>query len=78
MVEILLMSAELATLGLLKITTFWNKGYDVTISVHDVVTIKMFKRDSNYIVDVVMRTKFGISSISMREVIVTSILTKKI
>ena len=31
------MSAKLATLGLLKIKVFPSKGYDVIISVHDVV-----------------------------------------
>ena len=73
MVTILMMSAKMATVGLLKVTVFWNKGYDVIISVHD-VTIQVLSRDSNYIVDVVMWTKFGNSSISMRKVIVTSIL----
>ena len=32
------MSAKMPTRGLLKITVFWNKGYDVTISVDDVPT----------------------------------------
>ena len=73
MVTILMMSAKMATLGLLKIKVFWNKGYDVIISVHD-VTNKILLRDSNYIVDVVMWPKFGNSSISMREVIIMSIL----
>ena len=36
MVKILMMSAKMATPGLLKIKVFWNKGYDVIISVHDV------------------------------------------
>ena len=36
MIAILMMSAKLATLGLPKIKVFWNKGYDVMISVHDV------------------------------------------
>ena len=35
MVVVLMMSARLATLGLLKIKVFWNKGYNVIISVHD-------------------------------------------
>ena len=30
-----IMSAKLATLGLLKIKLFWSKGYNVIISVHD-------------------------------------------
>ena len=67
------MSAKMATLGLLKIKLFWNKGYDVIISAHD-FTNKILSRDSNYVADVVMRRKFGNSSISMREVILTSIL----
>ena len=67
------MSAKMATLGLLKITVFWNKGYDVIISVDD-VTNKFISGDSNYIVDVFMWPKFGNSSISIREVITTSIL----
>ena len=31
MAPILMMSAKLATLGLLKIMVFWGKGYDVII-----------------------------------------------
>ena len=73
MVTILLMSAKMATLGLLKIRVFLNKGYDVIISVHD-ITNKFLLRDSNYIIDVVMWPKFGTCSISMRKVIITSIL----
>ena len=56
--EILIISAKLATLGLLKIKVFWKKGYHGKISVHD-VTNKILTSDSNYIVDVVMWTKFG-------------------
>ena len=37
MVAILIMSTKLATLGLLKIKVFWNKGYDVIVSIHNVV-----------------------------------------
>ena len=71
MVTVLRMSAEMATPGLPKIKVYWNKGYRVIISVYDV---KILLRDSNHIVDVVMWPQFGNSSISMREVIVTSIL----
>ena len=63
----------MANLGLLKIKMFWNKGYDFIISVHD-VNNKILSRDSNYIVDVVKWPKSGNSSMSMREVIITSIL----
>ena len=73
MVTILMMSAKMATPCLLKIKAFWKKGYDIIISVHD-VTNKILSRDPNYIVDVVMWPKFGNSSISVREVIITSIL----
>ena len=66
MVATLIMSAKLATLDLLKIKAFWNKGYDVIISVHDVTSIDLY-----YIADVVMGPNFGIF---MREVIITSIL----
>ena len=52
MVTILMMSPKMATLGLLKIKVFWNKGYGATIYVHD-VTNKLLSYDSNYIVDVV-------------------------
>ena len=68
-----MMSAKMATLAFLKIKLLWNKGYGVIIPVHD-VSNKILSRDSNYIVDVVMRPKFGNASISMREVITTSIL----
>ena len=64
---ILKVSANLATLGLLKIRLFRNEGYDVIISVHD-VNNKILSRDSNYIVDMVMWPKFDNSSNSMREV----------
>ena len=72
-VIILMMSAKIATPGFLKITLFWNKSYDVIISVDD-VTSKVLSRDSNYIRDAFMRPKFDNCSISMREVITTSIL----
>ena len=68
MITILMMSAKMATLSLFfKIKIFWNKGYDVIISVHD-VTSKILSRDSDYTVNVVMWPKFGNFSISMREV----------
>ena len=65
----ILMSAKLATLGLLKIKVFWNEGSDVITFVQD-VTNKVLSRDSNYIIDMVMLAKY---SISMREVIMTLI-----
>ena len=73
LVIILMMLAKMANSGLLKITVFWNKGYDVIIPVND-VTSKILSRDSNDIADVFMWPKFGNSSTSMKEVITTSIL----
>ena len=64
-----MMSAKMATPGLLKITIFWSKGYDVIVLVDD-VTNEISLRDSNYIVDLFMWPKFG----SMREVITMSVL----
>ena len=62
----------MATPALLKIKILWNKGYYV-ITVYE-VTNQILLHEWNYIMDVVMRTKFGNSSISMSEVIITSIL----
>ena len=70
MVTILMTSAKLATPDFLKIKIFQNKGYDVIIPAYN-VTNKILSRYSNYVVDIV---KFGNSSISMRKVIITSIL----
>ena len=66
------MPAKMATPGLLKVTLFWNKDYDVRIPVDD-ATNKTLSRDINYVVDGFMWPKFGNSSLSMREVITTSI-----
>ena len=68
-----MMSAKMATPGLLKIKVFWNKGYYVIYSVYD-VTNKILSYESNYIVDVVRSLKFGNSIICISEVIATSIL----
>ena len=38
----LMMPAKLATVGLLKIKVFWNKGYEVLISIYDVTNIFFF------------------------------------
>ena len=73
MVAISMISAKLATPGILKIEVFRNRNYDVTISVHD-TTKKLSSYDSNYIVNLIVWPKFGNSIISMREVIITSTL----
>ena len=59
LVIISMMSAKMATPGLLKIMVFWNKGYDVIISVND-ATNKILSRDLNCIADGLMWSKFGI------------------
>ena len=61
MVLFFMMSAKVATPGLLKIKFFWKKGYGVIISVYAHV-------------NVVMWPKFGNSSISVRKNIITLIL----
>ena len=68
-----MMSEKMATLGLLKIKLSWNNSYYLIIFNHD-VTNKVLSGESNYIVGLVMWPKFGNSSISMKEVIITSIL----
>ena len=73
MINILLMSARMAASDLLKIKVFWNKGYDVIASVHD-VTNKTLLRYSYSIVDAVMWPTFGNFIISLREVIIISTL----
>ena len=52
---------------------YWNKAYDFITFVYD-VTNKILWGESNYIVDLVMWPKFFNSNISMREVIIISIL----
>ena len=56
----------MATIDLLKIKVFWNKDHDVTNNI--------LSCDSNYIVYVIRWPKFGNSCISLREVIITSVL----
>ena len=62
----------MSTLGLLEIKLFWNKGYEVIISAHDVITnfitrLKLYCTCGHV-------TKVLYSSISVREVIITLIL----
>ena len=64
---ILMMSAKIATLGPLKTKLFWNKNYDIIVSVHDIIN-KILSRDLHYFVDVIMCPKSGSFTILMREV----------
>ena len=63
----MMMAAKLAVPGLHRITVFWKKGYDVINYAHDVIN-KVLSQILNYMVDVVLWAKFGISVISLREV----------
>ena len=72
MVTTLMISAKLASPVLFKLKIFQTKGKDVIIIDYD-VTNKILSRDSNYVVGVGMLPKFGICSISMRDVFITSI-----
>ena len=51
-----------------------NKHGGIFDGVSKIDCTKILSGDSNYIVEVIMWPKFGNSSISMREVIITSIL----
>ena len=73
MVAILMISAKLAALGILKTKVIWKKGYYVIVFVLD-VSYKILSRDSNCIVDLAMWPKIGNSSFSMEEALITSIL----
>ena len=68
-----MMSAKMATPCLVKLTVFWDKGYEDIVPASD-VTDKILSSDSNYIADVSLWPRFDKCSISMREVIITSIL----
>ena len=68
MVAILSMLTITATLDFLEIKLFWNSGYDVIISVHD-VTNKIFSCDSIFNADVVTQIKV----LEKTEVLTTSI-----
>ena len=48
----LTMSAKLTTLGLLELKVWGNEGYDVIISVNNVIN-KIFLHDPNFVVNVV-------------------------
>ena len=61
-----MMSAKMATLGLVTTKVFWNNSYDAN---------EILSRDWNYCVDVVIWRKFDNFSNSMTEVIINSILS---
>ena len=78
MLSILMMLPKLATLDLAKINVIWNTVYGVIITDHD-VTKKNYEF-INYLLKLYCRSghepKFGNTSISIRAVIITSILEK--
>ena len=70
-----MMSAKMTTSGLLKIKVFWNKDYDIISSVYD-VTNKILSWGLIDIVEMAIWSDFGNSSISLRDVNITSILQR--
>ena len=48
-----MMSAKLATLGLLKMKAFWDKVHGVIVYVHD-ATKRILSHESNHIVNMVI------------------------
>ena len=72
---ILMLSAKLTTLGVLKRKILLNKIDNFLISIFH-VTNKDLSRGSNYIVDMAMWLKFANFSISMREGAMNSILQR--
>ena len=72
MIPILLMPAKFDIPGFLEIKEFWNERYNDIIFIYD-ATNKILSCESNYVLDVVIWPKFVNSSISIREVIITSI-----
>ena len=60
MVNILMVSAKMATPALLKTKVFWNKGYYVIYSVYDVTNI-ILSHDSNYIMDTNLKFNTSLS-----------------
>ena len=73
MVTILMMSPKMAIPRLLKKKDFLKKGYDVITFVHDFPN-NILSHYSNRNIDFIIYPKFGNSGISLREVIITSIL----
>ena len=71
MIAFLMISTNLANPGPLEMKVFLNKVYGVIVSVSD-VTNKILLCDPNCIIDLIIWSKFRNSSISSREVIITS------
>ena len=69
--------SKIFTPGLFKISAIWDKDYDTIISVKDVIN-KTLLHDSNYFVDVVKLPKFGNFSISMKETIISFIISSRL
>ena len=67
------MPSKMTAQGVLKIRIFWSKSYYVINYVYDIIN-KIFTHDSDYIVDMANRPKFNNYSISMKEVIIISVL----
>ena len=70
-----MISAKLAAPGILKIKQFWNQVHDIILSFNDVMNRILF-RESSYIGNLVMWSKFGSLTISLTKDIITSMLWK--
>ena len=57
MIPVLIMWTKSPTEEHLKVKVFWNKAYGVIISIHGVFN-KILPRDSNYIINVFLGSKF--------------------
>ena len=56
-----MMSLKLGTLGLLEIKVFWDRCFDVIVFAHEEQNVKnkTLSREADYVVDAVVRPKFG-------------------
>ena len=54
------MSAKMATPGLFKVKTFWNKGYNVIISVHGVISKIFSRHNTSYILQKLIKEEMAV------------------
>ena len=54
------MSAKMATPGLFKEKIFWNKGYNVIISVHGVICKIFIRHNTSYILQKLIKEEMAV------------------
>ena len=54
------MSAKMATPGLFKVKIFWNKGYNVIISVHGVICKIFARHNTSYILQKLIKEEMAV------------------